>query len=107
MGSPLRQPFFPSGEFVARKPFPFNGEQFNTGDDFPVEKLGVEDRKLRTMYNAGFLMRKPTKEEKAASKVEKKKETSEVKKESADDKKLAKDEARKARAAARKAKKKG
>lgn len=57
MPSPLRQPYFTGGEFVARKPFTWSGEDYVTGDNFPHEELGVPEKKLRTMYNAGFLRR--------------------------------------------------
>lgn len=79
MSRVLKQPFSFSGRFLAKKDFVFNGKPFNRGEEFDYEEEGADERKVRTMYNAGFLMRPPPKEikeddEGVSSKEDRKKE---------------------------------
>lgn len=68
-----KQPFISTGEFVARKNFTFDGVDYKVDEEFPHRDVGCEGRKLRNMFDAGFLkaaagVEKPTK--KAAKIVE-------------------------------------
>jgi len=51
-----KQPFSPSGEYVARKPFDFQGEPVLQGAPFPYLKLGCSARKLRQLWDNGFIV---------------------------------------------------
>lgn len=64
-----RQPFIASGEFVARKKFTFDAVDYLPGDDFPYDELGCEARKLRNLYDAGYIMHKVTEEAKTEKKL--------------------------------------
>lgn len=48
--------FNPSGPFVARKPFSFQGESIQQGGPFPFLKLGCSMRKLRQLWDNGFIV---------------------------------------------------
>lgn len=50
-----KQPFIPSGEFTVRKPFTYDNVDYKTNDEFPHTSLGCEGRKLRNLYQAGFI----------------------------------------------------
>lgn len=63
-----KQPFIPSGEFVVRRAFLFDAVQYASGDDFPHEEIGVEPRKLRNLFEAGFLQNKPAEVKKSEKK---------------------------------------
>lgn len=59
-----RQPILPEGDYVARKNFTFNGKEFKANDNFPYEDVGCDERKLATLFKAGYIIR-PIKEEKS------------------------------------------
>lgn len=72
MAKETRQPFTPFlGKLIARKWFTFDGKDYFPGDVFPWGRLGVPQRKLRQMYEAGRLrpeegtVPQPAKEKKA------------------------------------------
>lgn len=56
MSSLHRQPFTSMGEYVVRKSFIFNDRSFQRDDIFPAEELGCDLRKLRNLYNSGYLI---------------------------------------------------
>lgn len=61
-----KQPFISTGEFLVRKAFTFDGVDYKTDDEFPHRDVGCEGRKLRNMFDAGYLkaatgVEKPTK----------------------------------------------
>lgn len=72
MAKETRQPFTPLlGKLIVRKWFTFDGKDYFPNDEFPWERLGVPQRKLRQMYEAGRLrpeegtVPQPAKEKKA------------------------------------------
>jgi len=54
-----RQPFSPHGNYVARKSFLYDGQNFKSGDIFPHEELGIDERKLSKLFEANFIMHAP------------------------------------------------
>lgn len=57
-----RLAFSPSGEFVARREFRFAGRDFPVGADFLWRRMACSPRKLRALYESGYLMYKTEKE---------------------------------------------
>lgn len=51
-----KAPFDPAGPYVARKPFSFQGEPIRQGDAFSWKKLGCGARKLRQLWDNGFIV---------------------------------------------------
>lgn len=56
-----KQPFISSGEFVVRRAFIFDAVEYKSNDNFPHEEIGVDPRKLRNLFEAGYLLNKPDK----------------------------------------------
>lgn len=50
-----KQPFIPTGEFFVRKPFTWDNVDYKTDEEFPHASLGCEGRKLRNLYQAGYI----------------------------------------------------
>lgn len=50
--NPSRLPFTPSGTFVARRQFRFQGRNYAVGDPFPWQKLSCSTRKLRILFES-------------------------------------------------------
>ncbi len=50
-----RQPFSPSGEFVAGKEFRFGGKTYSVGDSFPWRKLSCSMRRLIQLYEGRYI----------------------------------------------------
>lgn len=48
--------FLSSGEYVARKPFDFQGEHFAHGVLFDFARIGCSARKLRQLWDNGFIV---------------------------------------------------
>jgi len=48
--------FSASGEYVARKPFDFQGEHFAYGVKFDFLRIGCSARKLRQLWDNGFIV---------------------------------------------------
>ena len=51
-----KQPFSASGDYDARKPFDFQGEHIARGARFEWRRLGVSGRKLRQLWDNGFIV---------------------------------------------------
>lgn len=51
----MKQPFTGTGEYVARKVFTYQGKTYKAGDVFPWEKLGINQRRLRQMFDCGHI----------------------------------------------------
>lgn len=56
MKNPRRPAFDATNGFIARKSFVYAGESYATGADFPFETNGCDDRKLRQLWDNGFLL---------------------------------------------------
>lgn len=52
----VRAPFDPSGAYVARKDFTFQGKKYPRGTSFPWGTLSCSGRKLKQLYDNGFLI---------------------------------------------------
>ena len=50
------QPFQPDGTYVARFGFKFGGQAFRAGDVFPWREIGCNERRLRQMYDARYIV---------------------------------------------------
>ena len=55
MAKQQRQPFSPSGEFVAAKEFRFAGKTYAVGDSFPWRKLSCSMRRLIQLYEGRYI----------------------------------------------------
>lgn len=53
-----RLPFTPKGEFVVTKRMRFGSKTWEIGEDFPVRKLVVDQRRLRVLYDGKFITMK-------------------------------------------------
>jgi hypothetical protein len=51
-----KQPFSASGDYDARKPFDFQGEHIARGARFEWRRLGCGARKLRQLWDNGFIV---------------------------------------------------
>jgi len=56
MKNPRRPAFDATNGFVARKAFVYAGEIYAAGAEFPFKKNGCDDRKLRQLWDNGFLL---------------------------------------------------
>ena len=59
MSKETRQPFIPTGDYIARRGFRFMGRSFAPGDEFPWRQLACSKRKLRQLYEGRFIDLKP------------------------------------------------
>lgn len=50
-----RVPFSPSGDFVVRRELRFAGRSFRPGEKFPWRRLACSPRRLRQLYDGGYL----------------------------------------------------
>lgn len=91
-----KQPFISTGEFVVRRNFTFDGVDYKTDEEFPHRDVGCESRKLRNMFDAGYLKAKTmetdeeSEDDPVIGKVEKREPLSEARKRRQLNRKLAK-----------------
>ena len=52
MAKTQRQPFTPRGPFVVARPFRWEGRDFKPGEDFNAQRMAVNQRRLRLLYDA-------------------------------------------------------
>lgn len=84
-----RVPFDKGGDFTARRSFKFQNHSFSTGDKFPWRRICCSPRKLKLLFDGGFITlpveaetkydapkaaKKPAKKKKAKKTVEEKPE---------------------------------
>jgi hypothetical protein len=55
MATTMRQPFDPTGEYIARRSFTVNGHSFSSGDDFPFKRFAIDTRKLYRLWDNRFI----------------------------------------------------
>lgn len=76
-----RTPFNPVGKYVARRGFTFNGKTYATGQKFDYGHIACSLRKLKHLYDSGFLLLDDDKKydaPKAAKKPAKKKKAKKI-----------------------------
>ena len=52
MAKTQRQPFTPRGPFVVARPFRWEGRDYKPGEDFNAQRMAVNQRRLRLLYDA-------------------------------------------------------
>lgn len=52
MAKTQRQPFTPRGPFVVARPFRWEGRDYTPGEDFNAQRMAVNQRRLRLLYDA-------------------------------------------------------
>ena len=55
MTQETRQPFTPTGKFIARREFRFGGRTYRPGELFPWHQLGCSQRKLMSLYSGRYI----------------------------------------------------
>ncbi len=68
-----KAPFDPKGRYAARRTFTYNGITYSTGRTFDWRHIACSARKLKLLYDGGFIIHEKTKAPKAAKKPAKKK----------------------------------